>query len=198
MDLRKRLRLRPWDIAMQCIVISWLWLHRDLHLVRVRWWRRQLGPARDESEHSSETLSHNQTFDRPSHILTSLIFELDLQSAGSSPYLTYTRLCARALNCHLLGLGYSLFPFTIYHLPFPNSHFPGPSPKSQSQSLDNLFGWVSQGDHSEPLWVAHVIIVLAQGPNPSFSFLGDLYSTWGSVGTGAWTRTWTRAWQYNA
>ena len=25
---------------------------------------------------------------------------------------------------------------------------------------------------------------------------GDFYSTWGSVGTGAWTRTWTRAWQY--
>ena len=50
-------------------------------------------PARRESEHSSETLSHNQTFDRSSHILTSLIFELDLQSAGSNPFLTYTRLC---------------------------------------------------------------------------------------------------------
>ena len=24
-------------------------------------------------------------------------------------------------------------------------------------------------------------------------FLGDFHSTWGSVGTGAWTRTWTRA-----
>ena len=38
--------------------------------------------------------------------------------------------------------------------------------------------------------VAHVIIVSALGPNPSFFlFLGDFYSTWGPVGTGA--RTWT-------
>ena len=28
-----------------------------------------------------------------------------------------------------------------------------------------------------------------------FPFLGDFYSTWGSVGTRAWTWTWTRAWQ---
>ncbi len=28
-----------------------------------------------------------------------------------------------------------------------------------------------------------------------FPFLGDFYSTWWSVGTGAWTRTRTRAWQ---
>ena len=27
-------------------------------------------------------------------------------------------------------------------------------------------------------------IVSAQGPNPSFSLLGDFYSTWGSFGTG--------------
>ena len=39
-------------------------------------------------------------------------------------------------------------------------------------------------------WVAHVIIVSAQGQNPSFFlFLGDFYSTWDPVGT----RTWTRA-----
>ena len=42
------------------------------------------------------------------------------------------------------------------------------------------------------MWVAHSIIVSAQGPNPSFFlFLGDFYSTWEPVGT----RTWTRAWQ---
>ena len=37
--------------------------------------------------------------------------------------------------------------------------------------------------------VAHVILVSAQGPNPSFFlFLGDFYSTWGSYGTRIWTR----------
>ena len=42
--------------------------------------------------------------------------------------------------------------------------------------------------------VAHVILVSALGPNPSFFlFWGDFYSTWGPVGTGATTRTWTRA-----
>ena len=79
--------------------------------------------------------------------------------------------------------------------------------------LVNFFSWVSQGGHSEQLlfsalfyqstpsclkviggggvgWVAHAIIVSAQGPNPSFFlFLGDFYSTWEPVGT----RTWTRA-----
>ena len=34
-------------------------------------------------------------------------------------------------------------------------------------------------------WVAHVIIVSAQGPNPSFFlFLGDFYSTWSLLGPG--------------
>ena len=38
-------------------------------------------------------------------------------------------------------------------------------------------------------WVAHVIIVSAQGPNPSFFlFFGDFYSTWGPVGTRTWTK----------
>ena len=38
-------------------------------------------------------------------------------------------------------------------------------------------GWVG--------WVAHVILVSAQGPNPSFFlFLGDFYSTWGLFGHG--------------
>ena len=33
--------------------------------------------------------------------------------------------------------------------------------------------------------VAHVIIVSAQGPNPSFFlFLGDFYSTWSLLGPG--------------
>ena len=81
--------------------------------------------------------------------------------------------------------------------------------------LVNFFSWVSQGGHSEQLLffalfyqstpsclkvmggvvvVAHVILVSAQGPNPSF-FLegGDFYSTWGPLWTRAWTRTWTRA-----
>ena len=63
--------------------------------------------------------------------------------------------------------------------------------------LVNFFGWMSQGGHSEQLlffalfyqstpsclkvmgwvvgWVvAHVILVSAQGPNPSFSFYGGL------------------------
>ena len=66
--------------------------------------------------------------------------------------------------------------------------------------LVNFFGWISQGGHSEPLLllalflpdhsfmlkslgggvvVAHVILVSALGPNPSFFlFLGDFYSTW--------------------
>ena len=73
--------------------------------------------------------------------------------------------------------------------------------------LVNFFSWVSQGGHSEQLlffalfyqstpsclkvigggvgWVAHVIIVSAQGPNPSFFlFLGDFYSTWSLLGPG--------------
>ena len=61
--------------------------------------------------------------------------------------------------------------------------------------LVNFFSWVSQGGHSEQLFffalfyqstpsclkvrggvvvVAHVILVSAQGPNPSFSFFGGL------------------------
>ena len=40
---------------------------------------------------------------------------------------------------------------------------------------------------------AHVILVSALGPNPSFPFFGDFYSTWGPVGTGARTWFWTRA-----
>ena len=40
----------------------------------------------------------------------------------------------------------------------------------------------------------HVILVSAQGPNPSFFlFFGDFYLTWGPVWTRAWTRPWTRA-----
>ena len=40
--------------------------------------------------------------------------------------------------------------------------------------------------------VAHVILVSAQGPNPSFSFFGGLLFDLGAC----WTRTWTRAWQF--
>ena len=40
------------------------------------------------------------------------------------------------------------------------------------------------------VYASLVIIVSAQGPNPSFFlFWGDFYLTWGPVGT----RTWTRA-----
>ena len=41
--------------------------------------------------------------------------------------------------------------------------------------------------------VADVILVSALWSKSFFSFLGDFYSTWGPVGTGAWTWTWTRA-----
>ena len=41
--------------------------------------------------------------------------------------------------CHLLGLGYSLFPFPISHFPGPRSQVPGPKSQSQSQSLDNTY-----------------------------------------------------------
>ena len=74
---------------------------------------------------------------------------------------------------------------------------------------------MSQGGHSEQLlffalfyqstpsclkvmgggvvgWVAHVILVSAQGPNPSFFFFGGTFIRLGGpVGTRAWT--WTRA-----
>ena len=43
--------------------------------------------------------------------------------------------------CHLLGLGYSLFPFPRSQVPGPRSKVPGPTgprSQSQSQSLDNL------------------------------------------------------------
>ena len=89
----------------------------------------------------------------------------------------------------------------------------------QVLDLDVHLAWMGIGDHSEtvlllalfdqstPSWikvigwggggggvVAHVILVSALGPNPSFfPFLGDFYSTWGPVGTGARTWTWTRA-----
>ena len=70
--------------------------------------------------------------------------------------------------------------------------------------LVNFFGWMSQGGHSEPLsllalfyqstpsclkvmggwgglgWVAHVILVSAQGPNPSFFFF--FIGLWGLLG----------------
>ena len=49
------------------------------------------------------------------------------------------------------------------------------------------YGWV--GGWGGVGWVAHVILVSAQGPNPSFFFLFDFYSTCEPVGT----RTWTRA-----
>ena len=38
----------------------------------------------------------------------------------------------------------------------------------------------------------HVILESALGPNPSFSFFWNFYSTFGTVGTGAWTLTGTR------
>ena len=76
--------------------------------------------------------------------------------------------------------------------------------------LVNFFGWMRQRGHSEPLFalfyqstpscliviggvVSHVILVSAQGLNPSFFGGGEFYSTWGPVRTRAWTRTWPRA-----
>ena len=52
-----------------------------------------------------------------------------------------------------------------------------------------VIGWCGGGGGV----VAHVILVSALGPNPSFSFLGGLLFNLGLVGTGAWTWTWTRA-----
>ena len=48
----------------------------------------------------------------------------------------------------------------------------------------NYFGWMDQGE----VWVAHVILESAQGPNPFFFFLFDFYSTWEPVRTRIWTR----------
>ena len=97
------LRIWPWDIAMQCIVTGWLWLHRDCTWSDVRCWRRRLEPARGETEHSSETLSHNQTFDRPSHMLTSSA------PTGAEEMQIFVRVIIERLsrsrhNLHLLGL----------------------------------------------------------------------------------------------
>ena len=62
-----------------------------------------------------------------------------------------------------------------------------------------VIGWVCVGSHvvmcRRPCGgvggpVAHVIIVSAQGPNPSFFLIwGDFYSTWGPVGTWSWSRS---------
>ena len=79
-----------------------------------------------------------------------------------------------------------------------------------------IFGWMRQGGHSEQLlffalfyqstpsclkvmggvgWVGGPCDFSVSPWSKSFffSFLGDFYLTWGSVGTGAWTRTWARA-----
>ena len=72
---------------------------------------------------------------------------------------------------------------------------------SRSHALEGLVlpaqkiwvGWVGN-EQLAMSWMAYLILVSALDPNPSFfPVLGDFYSTWGSVGTGAWTQTWTRA-----
>ena len=61
-------------------------------------------------------------------------------------------------------------------------------------SWRKVMGWNEQ---SAMWWVAHVILVSAQGPNPYFFFFGGLLVDLGPVWTKAWTRTWTRAWQFS-
>ena len=69
-----------------------------------------------------------------------------------------------------------------------------------SLSIWSIMGWNVQ---SAMWWcaVGHVVggpcdfSVSPWSKSFFFPFLGDFYSTWGPVGTGARTWTWTRAWQ---
>ena len=70
--------------------------------------------------------------------------------------------------------------------------------RSRSQSL-GVMGWSqSLWCRSQSLWYSCDFSVSPWSKSFFFPFLGDFYSTWGPVGTGAQTWTWTRAWQLHS